>query len=38
MSNYNKRYKHWFWNSRVMVYLSLRLAKFQGWLWRKMYN
>lgn len=33
-----KRYKNWFWNSEFMVWFSKRVARFDAWLWKKMYG
>lgn len=38
MTDYNRRYKHWFWNSRVLIKLAQLTARFSSWLWQKQYG
>lgn len=32
------RYNHWFWNSKVLNWVSKTNSRFGGWLWRKQYD
>ena len=32
-----KRYKHWFWNSKLLMWVARRLVRFDSWLWSKQY-
>ena len=33
-----RRYNHWFWNSRFMIWFGQKVVDFDVWLWRKMYH
>jgi len=33
-----KRYRHWFWNSVYIRYLSRKVGRLHQWLWHKMYE
>lgn len=34
----SRRYNHWFWNSKFMIWFSQQVAYFNAWLWHKMYG
>lgn len=34
----SRRYNHWFWNSKLLVWFAQQVTYFNSWLWHRMYG